>query len=85
MTAVDSQTADHYRIVELVRLQIRIADKSHREVAEAIGVSTKTFARRITGERRFTALDLFYIAAYLGIDVSTFIPPDLAVPTAAAA
>lgn len=79
MTAVELQTADNLRVVELVRLQIRIADKSHREVAEAIGVSAKTFARRITGKRKFTALDLIYIAAYLGVDVSVFIPDDLAV------
>ncbi|MBM4487402.1 hypothetical protein MWT96_20515 [Prescottella equi] len=79
MTANDHQLEDHRRLVELVRLQIRIADKSHREVAEAIGVSAKTFARRITGERKFTALDLIYIATYLGVDISTFIPDELSV------
>jgi transcriptional regulator with XRE-family HTH domain len=77
MTATDYNLEDNRRVVELVRLQIRIADKSHREVAEAIGVSVKTFARRITGERKFTALDLIYIAAYLGVDISTFVPDDL--------
>ncbi|NKT91711.1 hypothetical protein GS854_01695 [Rhodococcus hoagii] len=79
MTANNTQLEDNRRVVELVRLQIRIADKSHREVAEAIGVSVKTFARRITGERKFTALDLMYIALYLGVNISTFIPSDLAV------
>lgn len=81
MPAKDNQTESERRLVALVRLQIRIADKSHREVAEAIGVPIKTFARRITGERMLTAIDLINIAAFLGVDISIFIPEELSVAT----
>ncbi|RZL82356.1 MAG: XRE family transcriptional regulator [Rhodococcus sp. (in: high G+C Gram-positive bacteria)] len=56
----------HINLGRIVREALTDHSRSRRELAERLGISESTMARRLSGERGFNMVEVMVTAAWLG-------------------